>query len=171
MAFTVQNDGGTQAGANAYADDAYYKAYWKDRGVVVTQGAGEIEAALIEAADYLDFAYSYGGVRLLETQTTEFPRDALYRRDDGVEITGVPDLVKEAACELAKRKIGGADLFPDEAHDPAGRLISKKTTAAVITTERTYSEHGGDSRLPSFPKVSRMLAPLLRVGGQEALIA
>ena len=103
MAFTLQDDNGLVAGANAYASVSYVRAYLTDRGTdlgAVTDAA--LEVAIILATQYLDSRYTFLGCRRNNAQDTEWPRREAYDRD-GYLINGIPRAVKQAVAELANR--------------------------------------------------------------------
>jgi hypothetical protein len=55
-------------GANAYIDEAFFALYHTSRGNAVPAGktSAQIQAAIVQATDYLDQKYRFSGVKLLQ---------------------------------------------------------------------------------------------------------
>jgi len=102
MAFNVQNDDGTVVDANAYIDEAYFRAYWADKNVDVSaMDQATIEGLIVEATQYIDQRFTYNGFPLNgRDQTTSFPRSGLCDKN-GYEVTGIPREVKQSCAEYA----------------------------------------------------------------------
>ena len=102
MAFTVQNDLGTEAGANSYCTVAEFKTYHADRGNDISGLTDpQIEVLLVNATQYLDGRFNYCGCKLEgRDQTTLFPRADLYD-SEGYLVEGVPAEIKTACNEYA----------------------------------------------------------------------
>jgi len=101
MAFTVQDDTGTEANANAYISVLELKDYWADRGDILLDSDAVLQAMIVEATQYIDFRYRYKGTKLEgRDQTTQFPRYLLYDLNDDL-VEGIPREVKEACAEYA----------------------------------------------------------------------
>lgn len=115
MALAVQDDAGAQAGADAYISLAAWKAWADGRGRAYSGVYADavIEAKLRAATQYIDTVSRWKGVKLTTTQTTEFPRASLSDWD-GYSVEGVPQRVKDAACELTWSSLSsGEDLYVD----------------------------------------------------------
>lgn len=143
MAFSVQDDSGSVADANAYIDVAYYKAYHTDRGAASVLNSdysdAEVRQAIVKATDYLDSRYSYVGSKRVQTQTTQWPRFDAVDRDEYV-VTGIPLQVKQACAELALSELlSPSSLFPAVPTDSSGLAVKKvREKLDVLETETEY---------------------------------
>jgi len=139
MAFTLQNDLGNVAGANAYVAAAAFTAYFADRGETFTQTQQAIEAAIVKATSYVDMRFVFFGTKLNgRSQSTLWPRNAIYD-EDGHSVTGVPVEIKNAVFEFAKIALTG-DLNPDQTPDPSNQIVKEKSiTAGPVTTTTKYA--------------------------------
>lgn len=162
MAIRVQDDNGTVARANAYADEAYVRAYWGDRGTDLTATAdADIQAAIVNATQFLDTRYIFIGYIRNQDQPTEWPRFNAWDRN-GWLIQGVPEAIKEAMADLANRALT-ASLYSDPTRDATGRVVtSKSESVGPISESTTY----GGYVLPEYDSVTRLLVSrgLTRVG-------
>lgn len=167
MSLTVQNDTGTQAGANAYISLAEFKSYHDDRGNVYSDDDAVLSAAIIKATDYIDQRFVFRGVKLAApAQTTQNPRkagkytDHLLRDHDGEDIVGIAPLLKNATAEYALRASEGP-LFQDAPAPEGGRIINQLLQKVdVIETNTTYapSTGAGDYVIPAYPAADQMIA-------------
>lgn len=165
MAFTVQDDNGLVAGANAYVTTAYVRAYHLDRGVDLTAVLDPaLQVAIVLSTSYLDARFTFLGCRRNTAQDTEWPRRDAYDRD-GYVITGIPKAVKQAVAELAD-KARSAVLMPDPERDATGRTILSKSEGVGPLKESVEYAAGGAFTFPEYPLVDRMLiaAGLVRTG-------
>jgi hypothetical protein len=107
MTLTVE-DGTGLADADAYAAIATVDAYATARGLTAWTGTdGVKEAAIREATIYLDTSYSWKGAIESESQALGWPREGVCDRE-GREVTGLPQRVIDACCELAVMKLSAA---------------------------------------------------------------
>jgi hypothetical protein len=159
MAFTVQNDTGTQAGATSYMTVLEFKTYHDDRGNDYSSyTTTKIEAALVVASDHLDTRFEYVGEPLSgQSQATEWPRlDAIDNRDR--TIFGIPTVVKEATAEYALRHLAGTTLDPDPTQDAYGQTVKlKREKVGPIEEETEYAGDGTVERPPSYPSADKKL--------------
>lgn len=172
MAITVQNQQGSVAAANAYADAAAFKAFHQDRAVSVSAYSDSaIEAALIRATDFMDARYQFIGARLNPGQGTACPRylpdgERSYPRDvqtlePGYLLTTEQwNAVVKACIQLGYRalvKSGG--LLPDPTIDGTGQRLTRKTVKAgpVETTKEFAVSNRADANVPSYPEVDLLL--------------
>jgi len=168
MSFTVQDDTGTVAGANAYNTVAEFKTYHDDRGNDYSAFSDEqIQIASINGADYTDIRFKYIGNKLHgRDQVTEWPRgDAVDRSGDLV--IGVPIEVKEAAMEYAFRALS-ASLVSDPDRDTTGAVVkSKSEQVGPIKSSVSYALDGTFS-MPRYPLADQKLlkAGLVVSGGR-----
>ncbi len=139
MAFIVQNDSGTVAGANSYIEIADFLDYYLDRGIELDLDAEVSEPALIKATAYIDVRFKFVGYKANgRTQTTQWPRLSAYDSESNL-VEGIPKEIKDAVCEYAYRALS-SDLAPDTQSDDSGLLVSEKTTTVgPITTSIKYA--------------------------------
>lgn len=155
MAFTLQLDTPV-AGANAYVDVTYFRAYHADRGRTFTELDAVIQTWIVQGTDYLDTRHRYKGERLEETQTTEFPRKDLYD-DRGDDVVGIPSAVKDATCEYSLRARTAA-LMPDPTLDASGRAVVKESSGVgPIEESKEYANPTLGYLAPSYPAADRLL--------------
>jgi hypothetical protein len=167
--FVVEPGDGTEPLANSYVSVEEFVSYWTDRGfdyTVYTTGA--VQRALIKATDYIDLEnkYYFKGYILEEDQPLAFPRQYLYVECRLIE--GIPEELKRATFEYAKRVLTGADdgngeLQPDgEDRDETGAIIVKKfEKIGPIETETEYLA-GTGSEVRSYPSADKWLLPFLK---------
>lgn len=124
MTLSVQDDAGSVSGADAYVSQGAFETHAESRNRVLTSYTDEaIEAAIRAATQYIDTISRYKGVRGSSAQTTEFPRTGLVDWS-GYEVTGLPQRVKDATCELAWASLSsGENLYVDL--DRGGRVASE----------------------------------------------
>lgn len=162
----VQNDGGTEVGANAYIDADWFKNYHDARGNTYTGADQDLERAIIKATDYLDERFTFVGRRRMgRDQTTEWPRTDAWDRDRRY-INDVPQEVKEATAEYALRALT-QDINPDPERDPTGRVLRAKSEQVGPISESVTFAPGAVYQLPAYPAADRKLikAGLVRPGG------
>jgi hypothetical protein len=157
MAFLVQNESGTIAGANAYVTVAEFRAYELDRGNDVrSYGTTDVENAIVKATDYIDSRFRFVGERYKTTQRTAWPRLDAYDRDDLLR-SGIPQEVKDACCDYAYLALTGTDLDPVPTRDATGRVVSSKSsTVGPISDSVTYA-NGATYSEPQYPIADRKL--------------
>lgn len=139
-------DGRGVDGANAYIDLAGADSYHAARGNAGWTGTDPAkEAALIKAADYLNFAFDWTGDQVDEAQAMAWPRDT---------VQGLPLVVANANAELALLALAG-DLMPATT---GPRLASESVSVGgSITRSRSFAGGGGFSTDRRFPFIDRML--------------
>lgn len=167
MAIVVQTDDGTAAGANAYPTVAEFKAYHDARGNSYTTDDSLIEQAIIRATDYVDQRFRFRSTKLLQAQTTAFPR-VLFEDDDGFDVTGIPAALKNAVIEYSLRALA-QPLFQDAPAPEGGRVIDAITQKVdVLEQAITYAPSLGNGAfvMPAYPPADLMLqrAGLIIVG-------
>jgi hypothetical protein len=101
---------GGVAGAESYVTVAEADTYWLNRNNATWAAAlnPAKEAALREAAQYLDNSYQWLGNRLSPLQPMHWPRSA-YQGNDSEYIAAfsIPFELKQAQCELALEALSG----------------------------------------------------------------
>jgi hypothetical protein len=99
----VVEDGTGIATANSYVTLAEVATYHTDRNNTSWGSASTASqtAAVIDATRYLDTEFSWdGGMRVSSTQALLWPRKMMYDME-GFALSGIPTVLKNAACELA----------------------------------------------------------------------
>jgi hypothetical protein len=160
MAFTPQDDTGSVTGANAYGSVALFKVYHTDRGNDYSSYTDqEIEQAIVNAADYLDYRWCFVGIRLTQDQETEWPRrDA--EDSQGYVHTGIPRAVLEATYEYAFIDLG-SPLDPSPSRDDRGRSVVEKVEKVGPLLETTKYENADTYSPPEYPVADRKLRQLV----------
>lgn len=98
-------------GVDTYASIAEADTYFSEQNKTHWTGSDAAkEGALRQATVYLDSYYKWVGTVASSTQTLGWPRVYAYD-SEGRTITGIPDRVKDATCELALQALT-ADLVP-----------------------------------------------------------
>lgn len=151
----IVEDGSKVAGAESYASVADADAYWLARNnstwAAATNSAKE--AALREAAMYLDNAFKWVGNRISQTQVMSWPRYVQADLDKKQVLqTEVPLRVVQAQCELALEALGGR-------LDPTLERGGQVTSESVGPISVTYAV-GAPGR-KRFPFVAMMLKDLI----------
>lgn len=167
MAFTVQDNNGSVANANAYISLAEFQEYHADRGnSLAAYNDAAQQAAIIRATDYLDQRFRFvGEKRQGRLQTTQWPREDV-DDVDGYTVTGIPPEVKEATAEYALRALTAA-LAPDPTRDASGVPILSKSESVGPVSESTTFAAGAVFRMPRYPDADQKLvkAGLVCAGG------
>lgn len=151
-------DGTGLADADAYAAIATVAAYATARALTWTGTDTVKEAAIREATIYLDTSYQWKGAIEEETQALSWPREGVLDRE-GREVTGLPQRVIDACCELAVMKLSAA-------------LVTSRSEAEVQSMTAgsvsiTYSSGNRVKEAERFAWVDRLLTGLHsgRAGG------
>lgn len=169
MAFVVESGVGL-SNANAYLSVADFKSYHDDRGQsYASYSDSQIQYAIIKATDYLDYRFTFIGIRRLETQSLEWPRlNAFY--SDGRMASLVPVEVQEACAEYAFRALS-ATLAPDPIYDDSNSLIANKTSkVGPLEVTKEYSRGGNPVMFRAYPAVDMRLKELV-LNGHKVLRA
>lgn len=153
MAFIVEDDTGL-ANATSYVTvafaDVYADSFFSATNYATWSNLGDSakERFLNMSTKYIDRTYSFQGQKGSTTQSLEFPRDYLYDIDSE-EVTGVPDVIKEAVCLVSRRLMNNVELDPDM--DRGGAIKREKVDVIDIT----YSD--GASAFKKFPEIDNLL--------------
>lgn len=156
MPFTVQNDDGDVAGANALVTVAAFKAYHSDRGIDLSSYEDtQIEASIVKATDYMGARFVWAGEAVSED--TCWPRTNVFV--GGIEVTGIPAAVKRACEEYALISLLGTDLWKDPAADANGRIVqSESSSVGPVSKAVTYATPGSRPRgNPAYPIADKIL--------------
>ena len=171
MAFTVQDDTGTVASANAYISVAEFKEYHDDRAQSYgTTADSVIQAAIVKATDYLDQRFRFPGQKKQgRRQATAWPREDV-DDSDGFSIDGIPAEVKEATAEYALRALTAA-LAPDPKRDATGAAVQAKSEKVGPIEKSVTFVSGGSFQMPKYPAADQKLikAGLVITGSAEVL--
>jgi hypothetical protein len=138
-------DGTGVPNANCYISLSDCDAYHSERSNAGWTGANSVkEAAIIRAADYLEWAYDWRGSKLSDDQPMQFPRT----------VADLPAVLVKANAELALLALSG-DLMPPQ---EGGKVQSESVeVAGAVKRARTYVS-GGYPAERRFPFVDKMLA-------------
>ena len=158
MAFTVQTNPPT-VDANAYISAAYFRDYHAERGrdlsSTITYPDTMVQAAIVNATQYLDIRFEFAGYRVEADQTTEWPRSAAFNCR-GDRVVGIPRAVQQATAEYAYRALTST-LLSDPDQDSSGRVVkSKSETVGPISERIEYSEYQGYV-MPAYPLADKLL--------------
>lgn len=168
MAFTVQDNTGTVAGANSYVALVDFKAYHDDRdNDYSAYSDAQLQTALVRATDYIDGRFRFvGEKRGGRDQNTEWPRTGAWDRDR-YYITDIPVEVIEATCEYALRA-AAADINPDPDRDSTGRTVQSKYEEVGPIKESTVYTAGAVFEMPRYPTADNRLkrSGLVVTGGR-----
>jgi hypothetical protein len=157
MTFTVQNDAGNVANANALVSIAEFAAYHTDRGVDLTAYSNtQREQAIIRATDYMDGRWAFIGTAI--STTTPWPRSDAYV--SGAAVEGIPRAIKSACHEYALITLLGTSLWADPAASADGRMVTmERVKAGPVEKETAYSTPGSrPGTNPSFPVADKIIA-------------
>lgn len=166
MAFLVE-DGTGLAAANSYVSVADADTYHGDRGNDGWTGTDAVkQAALIKATQFIDGTYAFiannaqrdpltgfGGPLVSNDQALSWPRVNVIDKQNR-PITGVPQKVKDATCELALLALSD-DLLPTE--DRA----TKREKVGDLEVE--YMDSAANHK--RYPYVTRLLRDLIISSG------
>ncbi len=151
--FTVQDDFGGIANANAYITLDYFRQYATDSGIDVTAAPYSDDAkcmtAIIQGTRYMDYRWQYFGMRCQITQQTEWPRYSVIDNDRN-PVDGITPPIMKACAEYSMLAILG-QLNPTPARDETGQALQAKTTqVGPIMTSRRFVG-GGAFLQPTYP--------------------
>lgn len=140
MAFIVE-DGTGIIDANAYITTDFLKDYLKERGRTTTKGTSDLQAAIIQATDYIEVNYKTrfkGSIEFPDTpQALSWPRINVYDANN-LLVSGIPSNLERATAEYADRALTSL-LQPDpEIGDQGQALKSYKDKVGPIEEEREF---------------------------------
>lgn len=162
----IIEDGSGIAGANSFATVAEARAYGSARGLVFPALDATVEAALVNAADFLEtFQARYKGSKTDAANALAWPRKGVFLYSSATEFPNdeIPTLLKNAQCQLAFDATS-TTLQPSY----VGQEVKRKK---VDVLEIEYAETGTGSATvtPQFKKAEAMLEPLLNTSAGFAL--
>jgi len=155
--------------ATSYATVAEADAYWQIYSTPAAWSAldeAQKQAALNVGRQYLDAIYGlrWIGTRATSDQIKDWPRVSAVD-SDGYQLsdTTIPREVMDANIESALRHVTEPDgLLPDTAD--RGRVMRERVEVGPLVEDITYA--GGKVLNKTFPKVERILSPLLSSGSR-----
>jgi hypothetical protein len=154
MALIIE-DGSVVANANSFTTDLEFTDYAALMGYTLPATESERDSLQAQSYSYLAFTYEsqMQGYRINADQTGLFPRSGVYAYGFQVSSDSIPQDVKNAQMLAAVSINDGANTnaYKDSA-DLAGFKV-------VDVYEETYQAGSSTPTLPSFPAVSRVLAP------------
>lgn len=136
---TVENGNGL-TDSNSYVDITFADSYFSERGETAWANFSdeEKEKYLIRATDYIDNIFQWYGQRQSESQALRFPRKNLYDYE-GLEIEGVPNLLKQAVCDAALILSDGTELF--ESKNANGNIVSETIGSLSFSYNKNNDEN------------------------------
>jgi len=159
----VVEDGSRVTGAESYVTVAAFAAYWTARNDTTTAALATsvIEAALRQATAFLDANFKWMGLRVSTTQSLNWPRALPSGLDaDGRSVSTIelPQVLKDACCELAKEAVAGS-LAATVAR---GGAIKSQSVGSISIT---YAD--GASPAKKYQLVELLVRRLLDNGGNS----
>lgn len=167
----VVEDGTGLSTANSYCSHAFAESYFANAGGVsawTSATSRQRDTALRQATLWLDnfYAHRFVGYKDDSTQALEFPRALAWDRN-GTAIEGVPTVLKQATCEVARRWLeDSTQLDPDT--DAGSNVSASSVTVGPITVSDSFT--GEQTTRKRFPVVDRLLqrGGLVQAGGWAA---
>lgn len=151
MTFIVEDGSGIED-ANAYIDVDFFKAYHKDRGILIAAGGGDIQKAIVRATDYIIARWRFVGQRNSSLQGLHWPaNNAQYY--DGRYATGVPIEVQQSCADYAKIELDNPGSLPlTITYDDSGANVTmKREKVGPIEEETEFGNSGLKSNYKKFP--------------------
>lgn len=158
--FTVE-DGSVVASANALvsiADADQINLNLENSADWIAATQAEKEAAIRRATRFLNINYVWGGYKVDEDQTTQWPRYEMFD-EDGYDIDAdvVPERVKEACAYFALRVIDGDTLLEDLENE--SKVKKTKDKIGPLTEEREYVV--GENPGKTYQIAEKLLSPFI----------
>lgn len=151
--------------SNSFVAVADADTYWSDRNNSTWAAATTPAktAALLEAAQFIEYTYRFIGQRVSSAQALAWPRYVEYYDDDyrAVASNSVPQRVKDAQCELALEALSSRLLASQER---GGRVQSE----SVGPLSTSYFEDAPAAK--QYPFVDRILADLVEQRVTDSMI-
>lgn len=124
MTILIIEDGSVVANANSYVDTIYAGTYFTNRGRTDWATVINQENLLLQGADAITrlFRYRFAGYRYLNAQTMDWPRLWVPILDvaggfgpypNYIATNVIPDVVKQAQCEIARKISINGDFIQD----------------------------------------------------------
>lgn len=157
----IVEDGTEVESANGYVTLAEARAYALARGVTLSATDSVVEVLVIKAMDYLEsLDNQFKGIRKTDTQPLSWPRNYVYRDDNGCEYPAIPKELKNALNQLILDS-NTFDINPNRLLTDKGQKIKERVEGAI---EVEYAEQDQLTK-PMLRKFDAMIQPLLKSGG------
>lgn len=129
MALIVE-DGSIVAGAESYVTEAEADTYFTNRNNAAWAASTPAkEAALREAAQYLDGVFQFIGLPTNPDQVMSWPRDPGYdHQGRTIDTDEIPERLKQAQFELALQSVSGSLLAPYDRETQSEKVGSLQVT-------------------------------------------
>jgi hypothetical protein len=151
----VVEDGTGLETSNSYVSLEEFQDYWELRNdaTVAALSDEDATAALVKAAQFLDYTYRWVGDRYSALQAMSWPRVVFFDRDARAMYANViPQRLKDAQCELARESaVNGLTAVLDR-----GGRVQNETVGPLSVTY--FSDATGEK---SYPLVDRIIADLI----------
>jgi len=158
MAIVVETGTGS-ATSNSYVSVVTADAYWLARNGTEWAAATTTvkEAALLAAAQYLDYKYLWINLRTHSLQAMAWPRFVAYYDDDGRQLDSntVPQRVLDAQCILANDAVVNG-VGPLDSQERGGRIQSEGVGPLAVSY---FADAPSGKR---FPLVDALVRDLVR---------
>lgn len=156
--------GGTAS--DSYVSVAEADAYFNARGLPTASWVGKSSAsvkepALRKATAYVDAMYQFQGIKANYLQKLQWPRASVVLFGYLVGYGDLPQILKDAVCELALKSLDD-DLAPD-----IEAKIAVEETVGPITTKYSENQRAGGRK--AFDYVDALISPLTRGGGRGTM--
>jgi hypothetical protein len=164
----IVEDGSIVADANSYITVAFADDYHEKRGNTTwaTMTAGEKEASIIRATDYIEHTYNqrWKGVTKSDTQSLSWPRNYVEYEESkfGYPFAGFP--LYYPNDEIPKELKNALALMAWKA---AGGELSEELTQGIVREKVDVLEVQYDTSSPQYTRyraIDQMLNPLLKYG-------
>lgn len=160
MALVVE-DGTGKSNATSFVSLTTADSYWSSRGDETWAAATDAakEAALVKAADYIGFGYTFAGQPLHAAQSLAWPRGGVIDARTGYEVNAlsVPPAVVVAACLLAREALSTDILGQMTA---AETVVKETVKLGDIETAKEYGRGSAPIGIRSFAQVDAVLSGL-----------
>lgn len=158
MALIVE-DGSLPLGANSFVSVAEVRAFAAFRASTLPVDDAAVEVAAIKAMDFIQaFRDQFKGSKATAAQPLPFPRYGVTVDGFLVDNATIPQVLKDAQCQLAIEASAGIDLQPSG----DGR---EKIREKIDVLETEWKPGGGSNPQPGLTKARALLAPLIKTGG------
>lgn len=147
----VVEDGSIVAGANSYINTTDFTAYATARDYTLVSGA---ETLLIQAMDYLE-SQDFIGLKFYATQPLQWPRADVVIDGYWVYVNTIPQLLKDALCEIA--------IAIDQGDSPVLTLTPNKKRVQVGEVSVEYASNSPSVNVNR--RISTKLNKLVKAGG------
>jgi len=119
MASIVVEDGTGKTDSNSYISEADLTTYATDRGVTLS---GDTAVLLIHGMDYIE-SQEFQGDKYSEAQALQWPRAGVVLYGYDVDADHIPQLLKDALCEVAISIDGGDNPLASEEREAESEQV------------------------------------------------